>query len=57
MPGEWAQQDLVQKSAILQTLYSKIDDLSTDDRPRGAMEQPTDLRKIRWFGCHFKWRW
>ena len=24
MPGEWAQQDLIQKSAILQTLYSKI---------------------------------
>ena len=32
MPGEWAQQDLIQKSAILQTLYSKIDDLSTDDK-------------------------
>lgn len=32
MPGEWAQQDLIQKSAILQTLYGKIDDLSTDDK-------------------------
>ena len=32
MPGEWAQQDLVQKSAILQLLYSKIGELNTDDK-------------------------
>lgn len=32
MPGEWAQQDLVQKSAILQTLYSRVDELGTDDK-------------------------